>query len=133
MATVLPLVSAATAALIVLLQTVLMLAVVRLRRQNRVSLGDGSNPALQTAIRRHANLAENGGLFIAAISLLEMLGAERYQVGILCGVFLIGRVLHAGAIGKPSLMKLRIAGIALTAFSGFGLSIRLILKLASLA
>ena len=37
-----------------------------LRRRVRQSLGEGTDPALIRAVRRHGNFAENAAIFVAA-------------------------------------------------------------------
>ena len=67
-----PVVSALTAGVLIVMQMALMLTVIRARRRNRQSLGDGGNPDMLLAIRRHGNSAENAALFIAGFALLEL-------------------------------------------------------------
>jgi uncharacterized membrane protein YecN with MAPEG domain len=124
---ILPVVSAFTAGILILMQVALMAAVVLARRRNRQSLGDGSNPALLRAIRRHGNFAENAAIFIAGFTLLEMLGASQANLAILCALFVVGRISHAlGLSLQNTVNPLRVGGVVLTVGVGLTLGVRLI-------
>lgn len=123
-----PYVSGATAAVLILLQMLLTLAVVLQRRRNRQSLGDGDNPALLRAIRRHGNFAENAALFIAGFTLYELLGGPVFTLEILCAVFVAARLSHVIGLSVPNTSNIfRVAGIAGTVGVGLVLSARLLL------
>lgn len=123
----LPFVSAIAAGVLILGQMALMLAVARVRRTARVSLGNGEDPALLAAIRRHGNYAENAAIFVAGLALLETLGAERSSVIQLAAIFIGGRVLHAIGLSQTKTVNLwRIAGIVATVAAGVGLGAQLI-------
>jgi hypothetical protein len=78
-------------------------------------------------VRRHGNLAENAAIFIASVSLLELLGGGRLWVEILCGVFLLARLLHAFGLSQQNPTNIfRIAGVILTAVAGLAVGVRLI-------
>ena len=122
-----PVISALTAGILILLQTALMFAVVNQRRTHGPSLGEGTDPNLIRAARRHGNLAENAAIFIACVALLEMLGGGRLWVEVLCGAFLLARLLHAGGLSmKNTVNPLRIVGVVLTVAVGLSLGVRLI-------
>jgi uncharacterized membrane protein YecN with MAPEG domain len=124
-----PLVSALTAGVLIILQMALMVAVVLARRNNRQSLGEGGSSELLRAIRRHGNLAENAGIFIAGFTLLELLGVERPRLELLCGVFVLGRISHAiGLSIKRTVNPWRIGGVAATVGVGIALAVWLIRK-----
>jgi uncharacterized membrane protein YecN with MAPEG domain len=123
----LPVVSALTAGVLIILQMALMMAVVLARRNNRQSLGDGGSSELLRAIRRHGNLAENAGVFIAGFTLLELLGVGRPRLEILCGIFVLGRISHAiGLTLHRTVNPLRIGGVAATVGVGIALAVWLI-------
>ena len=89
-----PVVAALTAGILIIIQMALLYAVVRARRSNRQSLGDGGKGELLRAIRRHGNFAENAAIFVAGFALLELMGASRSEVAVLCAVFVAARVAH---------------------------------------
>ena len=124
----LPIVSAVTAGILILLQILLMALTVLARRRNRQSLGDGGNPEMLRAMRRHGNLAENAALFIAGFTLLEMLGAPRAPFEIMCAVFVLGRISHAiGLSLKNAVNPLRVLGVFATIGVGLTLGVRLLM------
>jgi uncharacterized membrane protein YecN with MAPEG domain len=123
-----PVVSALTAGVLILLQLILMLLVALTRRRNRISLGDGGNEDLQRVSRRHGNLAENAALFIAGFTLFELIGGPRQSLIILCSIFVAGRLAHAiGLSMKNTANVLRILGIVATIGVGLVLGVRLAL------
>jgi uncharacterized membrane protein YecN with MAPEG domain len=122
-----PTLSALTAGVLVILQMALMLTVVLARRRNRQSIGDGGNPELLAAIRRHGNFAENAAIFVAGFTLLEVLGGNRTVIATMCAAFVVGRISHVvGLSMKKTLNPNRIAGVVITASVGFALGIGLI-------
>jgi uncharacterized membrane protein YecN with MAPEG domain len=76
-----PVISAFTAGILIVLQTAMLFAAINQRRQHGPSLGEGYDPDVIRAVRRHGNLAENAAIFIACVALLEMLGGGRLWVG----------------------------------------------------
>jgi hypothetical protein len=122
-----PVISALTAGILILLQTALVFAAVNQRRRHGPSLGEGSEPNVIRAVRRHGNLAENAAIFIACIALLEMLGGGRLWVEILCAAFVAGRLSHAMGLSlKNSVNAFRVVGVLLTVGVGLALGGRLI-------
>ncbi len=122
-----PILSALIAGILVILQMGLMLSVVLARRRQLQSIGDGGNPELLTAIRRHGNLAENAAIFVAGFALLEVLGGNRLLITTMCAAFVVGRISHVvGLSMKNTLNAFRIAGVTITAFVGLALGVGLI-------
>jgi uncharacterized protein len=124
-----PIVSALTAGVLIILQMALMLSVALARQNNRQSLGDGGSSELLRAIRRHGNLAENAGIFIAGFTLLELMGAGRLRLEILCGAFVLGRISHViGLSIKRTVNPYRFGGVVVTVAVGLALGAWLIKK-----
>lgn len=122
-----PIISALTAGVLLIFQIFLLLLVVLSRGSNRQSLGSGSSPGLERAVRRHGNLAENAAIFIAAFALFEMLGGNRENLEVMCAIFLVGRLSHAiGLSMTRTVNPFRIAGIVATVGVGVTLGLRLI-------
>ncbi len=122
-----PVISALTAGVLIIVQMLLVLLVVMQRRKNKTSLGDG-NPDVLRAARRHGNFAENAAIFVVAAALLEMLGAERQGMEILCGIFVAGRLSHAiGLSMKETVNPFRVLGIVATVGVGVVLGVRLVM------
>jgi uncharacterized protein len=123
-----PFVSAVTAGILVIMQMALMFSVVLARRRNRQSLGDGGQPGMLLAIRRHGNFAENAALFVAGFALLELMGGGRIGLAIMCTAFVLARISHVVGLSMPrkTVNPLRVGGVAVTVFVGITLSVRLI-------
>jgi hypothetical protein len=123
----LPVVSAITAGVLIIAQLGLMIATILVRRRVRQSLGEAGDPALTRAVRRHGNFAENAAIFIAALALLEMMGAVRWFVAGLAALFVLGRVLHAIGLSQAKTVNLwRVGGIFATVTAGLALGVRLV-------
>jgi uncharacterized membrane protein YecN with MAPEG domain len=82
------------AGLLTLLYVFLALSVGRLRLKTGTSILHGNHMALATAIRRHANFAENVPLALILLSIIEVGGASPLVLHALGSALLIARVLH---------------------------------------
>ena len=103
------------AGLLVLWYLVLVWRVVHHRRRARVSLGDGGDPALQRAIRGHANFAEYVPLALLMMAMLELSRTSIYVLHALGLALLIGRLLHGYALSfTPRFSFGRTGGTVLT-------------------
>ncbi len=105
-------------ALLGLIYAALALQVVRLRRGNRVSFGDGENARLRSAIRAHANFIEYVPIITLLVALLEMSGSSAARVHMLMVTLLVARLLHPlGIYSRPGTWQFRagrVGGIFLT-------------------
>lgn len=100
----------------------LSLNVIKIRRSERVSLGDGGNKALQKATRGQANLCEYGPIGIFLILVAELQSANLIALGVLAAAFIFGRLLHGYAFtGENTHFSPRIRGMQLTIYSMMGL------------
>ena len=107
----------------------LAVSIIKLRRKNQVSIGDGGNEALQLAIRTHANAVEWIPIALLLLLTLELNGAPAILIHILGATLLIGRILHA--MGLPAKdFKKRVLGMQITIYLLIGLAILNILFLA---
>ncbi|WP_114520928.1 MAPEG family protein [Altererythrobacter sp. ZODW24] len=95
-----PAYTALLAAFLVILQVVLMLSV-GLHRSKGKFVGHEGDRDLERKVRRHGNLAENSGLFLAVLVILEILVGQTTMVLTLCIIFAVARLLHA--VGFASL------------------------------
>lgn len=87
-----------------------------LRGKTGISVGDGGNPDLLLAMRRHSNFVEYVPLALIIIALMEMNRAPDYAIHGLAGTLLVARVAHAIGLHKSNIMTGgRIAGAVLTA------------------
>ena len=117
------------ASLSALLIVRLTLAVIKLRRKNRIIIGDGGNEELQLAIRTHSNAVEYIPISLLLLLTLELNGAPGILIHILGVTLLIGRIFHAMALPVKDLKK-RVLGMQITIYLIIGLAILNILFLA---
>ena len=105
-------------ALLGLIYAALALQVVRLRRGNRVTFGDGENARLRSAIRVHANFIEYVPIIALLVAMLEMSGSSAARVHVLMTTLLVARLLHPlGMYSRPGTWQFgagRVGGIFLT-------------------
>ncbi len=129
----LPLTTAMAAAVIAVLQVVLMLAVGLKRQASGVSLGDGGDQELLRRMRRHGNLIENAPMFLILLMLLEIIGGTPSIVLIFAGLFVLARLSHAISLsseGAP--LALRAIGAMGTILSLLGTAGMLIWQLSGI-
>ncbi len=87
----------------------------RLRRQNKIALGDGGNPQLLRAIRVHSNFAEYLPISLVLIYMTESIGAPIYLIHFLGISLLIGRLSHAWGVSQENEnFKFRVFGMIAT-------------------
>jgi uncharacterized membrane protein YecN with MAPEG domain len=108
-----------------LLTAVLGLNVARMRGRKRVSLGDGGDGELQTAMRAHGNLIEWAPLCLLLIWLTHGPYGDG-SVAILAVVLTVARFLHAGGL-LGLVPNGRVMGAVATVFVLVFASIELIL------
>ena len=115
-------ITALYASLSALLIVKLSLSVIKLRRKNRISVGDGGNEELQLAIRTHANAVEYIPNALLLLLMLELNGAPKILIHILGSTLLIGRIIHAMVLPAKNLQK-RVLGMQITIYLLIGLAI----------
>lgn len=108
-----------TAAALVILYVQLAMAVIKLRTEHKISIGDGNNDELETAIRAHGNLCEWAPIGLLLVAILELNGAALWVTAPPAIAFVVGRVLHGKGLTKivTEVPKQRILGMQLTIFS----------------
>jgi uncharacterized protein len=97
-----PIISAVTAALLLIVQQVLLLTVARQRYAKRQGIGHGEDLALECVIRRHGNFAENAAIFVITLALLELIVGSNVFVLVLAILFCIGRAMHIYAFSNDA-------------------------------
>ena len=110
------------ASLAALLIVRLSLSVIKLRRKNRVLVGDGGNEELQLAIRTHANAVEYIPITLLLLLMLELNGAPKILIHLLGATLITGRIIHAIGIPAKNLKK-RVLGMQITIFLLIGLAV----------
>ena len=103
------------ASLSALLIVRLTLSVIKLRRKNRISVGDGGNEELQLAIRTHSNAVEYIPIALLLLLTLELNEAPKILIHILGSTLIIGRIFHAMGLPAKNLQK-RVLGMQITIY-----------------
>jgi len=117
------------ASLAVLLIVRLSISVIKLRRKNRITVGDGGNEELQLAIRTHSNAVEYIPIALLLLLTLELNGAPKILIHLLGATLIIGRIFHAMGLPAKNL-KRRVLGMQITIYLLIALAILNILFLA---
>ena len=107
--------TALAASLLALVYVALALRIIALRWKTRTGIGDGGHSTLARAIRVHGNFSEYVPLALILLFLLEQSGAHAGWVGPLCGVLVLGRLLHALGLSRSAGTSVpRFVGMVLT-------------------
>ena len=106
----------------------LSLNVIKIRRSKQVSIGDGNEIELRTAMAAQANALEYIPIALLLMYPLEYNGAYLVIIHIAGVSLLIGRVLHAKALLTDN-MKSRVLGMQITIWVLIGLAIANIIYL----
>ncbi len=102
-------------ALLAIIFIVLTLRTIKIRRRERISLGDGGNVELQRAIRAHGNFCETAPIALILLVLAEASGASSAILHICAIILLAGRTSHAFGISRQnSSFYFRVGGMVLT-------------------
>jgi uncharacterized protein len=78
----------------------------RLRGRLNIAVGDGGNPDLLCAMRRHANFVEWVPLTLILIALLELNGVSTSVIHVLGAVLVLSRIAHAIGLRPDSIKSL---------------------------
>jgi uncharacterized membrane protein YecN with MAPEG domain len=114
-----------TAGILGILYVVLSVRVTRSRWESKVSVGDGSGPAvpfgkedetakLRVAIRSHANFAEYVPLSLILLAGIEAAGANRALCLALAGMLILSRLLHPIGMARKAPNPFRAGGAMLS-------------------
>lgn len=98
----LALVTALYGALIALLAVVTALSVIKIRRREKIGLGDGGNDELTRAMRVHANLLEYAPISLLLLLFLELNQADTLLLHVCGSVLVVSRVLHVWGFSRKS-------------------------------
>ena len=124
-----PYVSAMLGAFLLFLQQLLMLSVGFHRTKVKVGIGLGNDADLERKVRRHGNLAENAGIFLAVLTLMELSDLASAEVFWFAIIFAVARTLHAVGFmhqdgshanldGNKLFLAARVVGATLTGWTG---------------
>jgi len=101
--------------LLAIIFLILTVRIVKIRRANKISFGDGNNQLLQRAIRAHSNFCESAPLVLILMALAENNGCSIFLLHFFGLAFTIGRILHSYGISSINEnLKFRISGMMLT-------------------
>ncbi|MGD2020321.1 MAG: MAPEG family protein [Thiohalocapsa sp.] len=114
--------SAIYASLSAFLVVWLSLNVIKVRRTKKVSVGDGGDDELKTAMAAQSNALEYLPISLLLLFALEYNGAFLVLVHTLGIVLLVGRVIHARAMLANNLQR-RVLGMQITIWVIIGLAI----------
>ena len=103
------------AAILALVFVVLSIRTIRVRRRQKVAIGDAGDATMLRAIRVHANFAEYVPFSLVLLYLVEVASARPAIVHALGLCLLVGRVSHAfGVCQSTEQFGYRVTGMALT-------------------
>lgn len=101
----------------------LMVRVGMVRREARISLGDGGNPALIARMRAHANFIESAPIVLVLSGAVELARpGSPFLLGAMA-IYLLGRVGHGVGMDGGKLGRLRMVGTFTTILTLLGLAI----------
>ncbi|MGB0409998.1 MAG: MAPEG family protein [Pikeienuella sp.] len=109
-----PVLTAFYAGLLALIYLWLTARVIRKRRGDLISHGDGDDAAFAKVIRGQANAAEQMPIIIIMLALAEMLGAPTLALHVLGVMIVVGRLLHGLHFNGMGPFIYRPIGMALT-------------------
>lgn len=69
--------------------------VARIRRRERIPLGNGDNKHLRRAVRAHANATETIPIVLLLLLLLELNGGVTWLLHLVGAIAILGRLIHA--------------------------------------
>lgn len=134
-----PIISASAGAILIILQGILMVLTGLHRGKAGINIGTGGDLAMERKIRRHGNLAENAGLFVAVLALAEMTVVPHSAILTIAIAFVVARFSHAialstaagshGAEGGKIFVLARIIGALGTLLSFLALGVLMLIKL----
>ncbi|HEY0150016.1 MAG TPA: MAPEG family protein [Allosphingosinicella sp.] len=86
----------------------------RMRFRHKVSMGEGGNPQVASAIRAHGNFAEYTPFFLILLALIELSqGSETWLWGVAI-VYILARLAHPFGMDRPAPNTLRVIGMVVT-------------------
>ena len=117
-------ITAIFAGLLALWLAVLQFKVVRFRRSEKVSLGDGGHQMGERLIRAHGNAVETIPIFLILMAAAESLDTPQWVLAVLGLVFLAGRLMHGVHFFKIRQgFKLRFYGMVCTLLATLGMAL----------
>ena len=125
-------------------QSLLMLNVGMYRTSLQKGVGVDGDVKLERLVRRHGNLAENAGIFVAVLAVYELLFGQTGFAFWIAVIFALARCLHALGFsnaagshlieaegGKKAFLLMRASGAIITAATSIILGTALVLNILS--
>lgn len=125
-------------------QSLLMLNVGMYRTSLQKGVGVDGDVKLERLVRRHGNLAENAGIFVAVLTIYELLFGQTTLAFWVAIIFAAARALHAFGFsnaagshlieaegGKKLFLMMRASGAMITAIVSIVLGVALIFNVLS--
>ena len=75
-------------------------SVIKIRRREKIGLGDGGHPELLKAMRAHANFAEYTPILVIIMLTLELSNAPIWTLHIFGALLVVSRSIHAFGLLK---------------------------------
>jgi len=101
----------------------LMVRIGMIRREAKISLGDGGHPPLIARMRAQANFIESAPIVLILAGAVELARpGSPFLLGAMA-VYLLGRVAHGVGMDGGPLMKLRSVGTLTTMLTLLGLAV----------
>ncbi|WP_108812206.1 MAPEG family protein [Sphingorhabdus sp. Alg231-15] len=97
-----PIISAYAGGFLIIMQGILMVLTGLHRAKAGINLGLGDDPVMERKVRRHGNLAENAGIFLAALAIAEMTVVPHQTILIIAIGFVFARFCHAIALSTEA-------------------------------
>ncbi len=93
------------------------------RMSEKVSIGDGGNPAVIARMRAHANFVEYTPFVIILIGLIELGAGSTMWLWVVSVAYILARLAHAFGMDRPAPNPFRMVGILATmlVLAGLGL------------
>ncbi len=101
----------------------LSVRVSRVRHIVKVNIGDGGHPLLIARMRAHSNFVEYTPFVLILIGLIEYARGPKTWLWLVGIAFLLGRILHAFGMDKPTSNPLRGIGVGITLAVLIGLAV----------
>jgi uncharacterized protein len=93
------------------------------RMSEKVSIGDGGNPAVIARMRAHANYVEFTPFVLILIGLIELAVGTQLWLWAVGAIYLLGRIAHGLGMDRPSPNQFRNIGILVTMLAMLGLAL----------
>lgn len=97
-----------------LLNVWLAIRVSQLRRQRKVSIGDGGDERIAIRMRAHANFIENAPIFLILLAAVELAIGANILLWAVAILFVLARLAHPFGMERPAPNALRVIGVVLT-------------------